>query len=978
MTKKSDETIEIKEFPGIDRSSDGTVVPPNRFFTTQNLHPIGAGELQKIPGVVDESGSGLPGVGKIISQKFMKDAFNNDLLLCFYHPSASLSSWTPNVSSSNFAASGTTYTVDTIIVTYVGPGGYPQSKQITPSFATATTITFTIPNDVPDWVAQIDIYAVHNEPYYRIGSLRRTGAGTFPSSIVCSANPNTATDTSITDFTTTLIAPDSIFSTQAYIGLPGIERWYFGVAPKFTHTYFKPRVSLVDSGHSTMGTDANAGTPKIGPEPQVLVSEVQPSSGTLIEMRFPFAASGTYAMTIGDAVITSMYPFAGKTPEDLTLVTATNSSTGICQDTQINLESVSYTASGASISNNTVAASPDALISFRNGDRVVYVATSGSIGGLTTGVIYWVRNVDRSNIALYASYADYVNDLKIDITSYSSGTQQFFCQRIRFFVDEQSIRNSRNNVHMTDPEITTPTGGSSKRAFSRDQPYGDAQAMSAIDLRTDGYFINQAINTALDNWTLGTSAANIASGNGTTPFTVDNTVGCWVIRQFPFSLANAHQLLPGINERTLSQTSIDVLEDNYIGQLGYGTFWNPVSRNTLVEGNSEVISVSQFRNRVFTANGNNVLWYTNGYVWKASMRNNGGQQVPQSRYVQGFSDRLVSAGGKESIQNSNNVFYYSDAEDPFAWGTTAVNVFTVFSKGPVNGLGTYSQQLLNTGYAHFLIVSKLDSLFVWDGTDTNGPQQIYFSFGFAGPRAFALTDYGPIMATRSNLFFLQGTNITEVGAEVKSILRALTDTQLHRVQLTYQNRVLKIGYPSGAGSDPDCDREIWLEFRTEEGQLQKYISGPHTLTPFYDMDSALTYNQARDVRASCSGAKPYQRDLGLDDAGANINAMLILSRMGGSKDLLRKILTQFDVAVKLGGDETINLILDSEDGSVEFTGSKVAQLALGPRYLFQYLMSDRFLGRINQVTLSASSKNALSIFNLTAHYRTQKRTTMRF
>src|SRR6266850_4573609 len=101
-----DQPLQISKFRGINRFDDGTNTPPNEFFTMQNLHPISPGELQSVSGISDlNANTSLPGVGKVVATKFMKDSLGINRLLTFFIP-GNLGNWTPSVSGGNFSSSG--------------------------------------------------------------------------------------------------------------------------------------------------------------------------------------------------------------------------------------------------------------------------------------------------------------------------------------------------------------------------------------------------------------------------------------------------------------------------------------------------------------------------------------------------------------------------------------------------------------------------------------------------------------------------------------------------------------------------------------------------------------------------------------------------------------------------------------------------------------------------------------------------------
>jgi hypothetical protein len=958
-------TLQIKQFRGINRIDEGTNTPPNEFFELKNLHIKSPGEIESIGGVADLSATDLPGCAKIITTKFMKDARGQDLLLCFYRPKDDLASWIPNITISNFSNSGTGVIVETYIVSYVGPGGYVYSKEVT-SGANNLNVTFTVPNDVPDWVSSIDVYAKvsTHRMAYRFLTFRRKLDGTFRASAEGSLDCLRSSSFSSAP---TLKTPDRIYSEHSVLNSKK-ETWYFGLAPFFiaadpSNVYgtHKPRVTLVDSN-----------TPA-----EFLTADVDPENGSTIKMGF-----ATQTLTVNPSTVNRMTCFAGVTPEDLTAVGHPSNYTDV--DSTIELELVEYsitsTSAGSDLANVTQVSSG----AFADGDKVLYRDNGGSITGLTDNTTYYIKFTSTGTaVHFYANLSDYQNDIKVNITSVTTGTPKLYLRRVSFFVDKSSLINSRNNVQMV---RLTPRTTANYTAYDMEINKTPSDTISAVAGRTDGVFTNAAVYRDLSGTVAtvynGAALLNLSNTSSAMemefPYDIEETVGCWVLRSLPFSLANAYQLLPGVNERSLSTTALNIIVDSTsdydLGEKGYGSFWNP---NKTAEDEGEHLSVDQYRQRLVTANGDNQLWHTNGYVWKPIMRSDGKSKIPQNKFVKSFSNRIISGGGIPSIQSTDNLFHFSEEETPYDWGTT-INSFAVFSGYPINGLGVYSQNLSDSGYRGFLVVSKKDGLWMWNGNSSEGPQQLYKSIGFAGPRAFCVTDYGPVFLSRENAFLISGEEIKDIGDEAKDILEGLTDEQLYRINAVYHNRILKIAYPSTGTGDVNCDKELWLEFRTEQGGLQKYWSGPHDLTDLYDQASIIDFNGTRDVRVGCLSDSLHQRDSGANNLGASIARSIVISRLGLNADHFLKVIRGIYLAVNIPGNESFTITLDAEDGSSQMVASKDALVANGARHLVQFSNPNRFLGRVNKVTITQTSSTAFSLYDISIIFSMLRRRLLRY
>ena len=975
-------TLQINKFKGIDRSDDGVNDQPDSFEILQNWHVKSPGELESLGGVESLTTVDLPGVAKVISTEFMKDASGRSLLLAFYRPLTGLS-WTPVVTSANFVHTGVVTTgIGGYMVTYVGPGGYVKSKESAAPSSSATTVTFTPPLSIPAWVAQIDIYtpaSADTSGWIRMASMRRQSTGLFQASVTFNAARDQPTVASIATENRSF-KPDKIESTT--VGSPSLgtakpEIWYFGIAPNFWHPNNKPIINMVDTASPF----------------NFLTAEVDAVNGSTVSMKFALPANGVIPgpvpapdvrLKVGDLDIARMLPFAGRTPEDLTLVTSlSNATTG--NDTSISITTFEHQIVGKSAAADTVNTSVVSGSQFDAGDRVIYRGTTET--GLINGNTYYVKQIFGGGYKLYTSFDNYSRDIPVDITAATiTGTPKLYMIKVSFYVNKNSLINSRNSMFMSD---IVDSGTAPIRTFDGDRNLKSYESYSAIAARTEGIFINQSVTletaASVDKqkFLTGSSVVNSVDTFGATRtvgaalYNVEDVIGCWVTDVLPFTAATSWQLLPGINHRSLSESSMKYLIDRKDGQKGYGSFWNPQDRNQDFEGTNEVISTTPFGQRIMTANGDNIIWYTNGYVWTPIMRSDGKAQLPQSKYIQAFSNRLIAAGGREAIQNSLNQAYYSEIQTPFDWGTT-INSLNVFSLYPINGLGAYSQNLIDQGFSSFCVISKQDGLFVWDGVAANGAKQIYYSFGFAGPRSFAATDYGPVFISRDNAFFIQGTEIKDIGNEVKDIFRGLNDIQLHRVHVNYHNKVLKIAYPSVTTGDPDSDKEVWMELRAEQGGLQKYWSGPHVLKAMYDQASIIEFDSDRDIRISCSGTKIYQRDSGNSNDGSDIERQMQLSRLGLQGEHFLKTLRAFYIAVKITTDEAFTITLDAEDGSDQMVLEADASFSNGERHLLQYSNPDRFLGRVHTITIDQTSSTPVSIYDISIIFKTLRRRLLRY
>ncbi len=953
----NENTLQIKDFAGIDRFARGTVTPPNRFWQLQNMHPISRGELWGILGVEDISpNQTFPGVDEIVHTAFHTDTEGVTRLLAFFRPDVDSSTTygLSNFTSANFSATGGSPAQAQFLIVGVGPAGIPKSTTVTIVSLNDGNVTVTIPNNLPDYVAQVDIYEAlagsysYPDPVTLIGSVHRRG-GVFPASITMPRARGTTYASS--NSTLCLIVPRR-FSVGGYTtngSLVANKTYYVGIAPLMApHDSDKSkrltRVRLSDA------------------QTQFMTFQMANNANSAwIYFAFPARPPGSGANTLqaGGTDVTRYCPFIGATPEDMSWVGDTTNGAIV----SIPNEEWSATFLSASAADNTVTLDSGAGslgAGIQDGDPVfLYSSTPGNLpGGLTNNTVYWIKyaSFSGSTVKFATSKANLDAGVFVDITTNGStySSHGVYVQKCRFEVKELPY-NTRNNVHMIDDYANEPRlmGGTEQSAEAN---------------RYDGTFTNIIqIPQALDPfWADGSTIVSDTSAaigyTGQTP-----SLGCWVIPSLPFDSSTAWQLLPGINERGFSRFGSNLINDKAF-------FSTPLpSPNLLWLPEDNQLSTEQFTIRTYIANGDNSYWYTNGYVLKAIVRDDGSTRIPTTKFIRAFQNRLTGCGGDNSFQNSPNQLYYSDIENPFNWGTT-INTLNVFSPQPFSGLGAYSQNLLDSGFNDFLIISKKDSIFTWDGDTNKGPKQIYKSFGFASPNAFAVTDQGPVFVARDNVYTVQGELIPDIGDEVRDILQALSDEQLAKINVVFQERYLKIGYPSSTGG---CDRELWMELRNEEGGLQRFWSGPHVLKEYTTQAVALNFNGQRDVRISALGSNIYQRDIGYLNDNADIVRSIVVNRLGLRAEHFWKLLTQIYLSIQISQDEEFDITLEYQNGSTTLSFTKEALFSEGDFQLLQSQLTERSRGRIVSLTITNESDGPVSIFDVSLLFEQMNRRLLR-
>lgn len=454
-------------------------------------------------------------------------------------------------------------------------------------------------------------------------------------------------------------------------------------------------------------------------------------------------------------------------------------------------------------------------------------------------------------------------------------------------------------------------------------------------------------------------------------------LGAWVIPSLPFDITTAYQLLPNINERNF------IRENPYVAVVPANqampsamTYYDP----TDVAGLISEISATQYANRHYIANNYNVMFYTNGYSMKTAVRIDGGSYIPICQHIGLVNDTLALGGGSESFANTRNQVFYSEVANPNSFGISPVwNTFDVSSGdgSNINGFGLFSQDLSTVGGKTFLIISKggaAEATFSWNGL---GGDSLVVSFmdktGFAGPKAFTQTRYGPVFISRHGAWLVNtGQTLSQIGDEVKTILESLSEENLRKVNVVYSGTQVKVGYTDTLG----LDRELWIEIRQENGGPEKFWKGPHTLQAFTDQAAIGFFQNESNYRMSSYGANLYRRDIGTTNVGVDMSHKIVISRLGLNADHFRKLINWIYLSVEVAQDETFVFTLSQIDGSATHTFSGTALLAAGVEQFLQTRLVDRVVGRVYTLTIDTTSDSAISLFDISMLYEVQRRRKM--
>lgn len=977
-------TLQVKDFRGINRFADGSVTPPNEFETLDGFHPPSRGELATNGGVSSQ-GSAVTGVARWVRSALIRTAEGRDKTLAFFVPDVSSFSF-PTITTSNFTGLSAGANTNTFVIQYVGPGGlvwtYEYLYDNTVELDDGGTFTFVLPSGIPDYIAQVDVYLGASGAYTTgfaslwCGSAHRGPSG-LPSQVICFVPVDAVSSSAIS--TNTAIRPDTVFvdsdNTAAlwtgqgltpgkiyYLGIAG----HMGVGDGPNDDLRGVRASVVDSN-----------------DPATTLSFVAPISGTsIIRMGFANRPAGAGANTIQvhGIDVQRFVPFIGCTPEDMHAV-GDLSHQAQNRITSVAMTPVRYVFSATDATADTVDVDNELTEELRDGDKVLLNSSTAANlpAGLSNNTAYWLKIVNKNSFSTTVKFATSKANLLagtfVNLTTAGStlSVHKLYLQRCIFTV-AQLPRNSRNSLEFTDNVLHKGC-----------TPLVNPQDNSAIASRTDAFFRNSLIQVFGENSVSGTPdpitpdsykfgvgvalpqdlAELVAYSGDTWSLSALPILGCWVCDGFPFSMTEAYQLLPDISQRSFSKRGNECLTVT-TQTPAPNVFWRPKESNSL----DEDVSTQFFGQRLYCANGENTLWYTNGFVWQPIRHNDGKAIPPTSRFVSAVNNTLVAAGGLESFQNSKGQVYRCEPDSPFDWGTN-INSFNVPGPRDISGLGAFSQNLTDSSYSSYLVVSKEDSIWIWDAT--NGPRQLYQRFGFASSRSFFVNDFFPGFIARENVYMIAGDTVRDIGDEIAPILKSLTEDQLKRIECTWHDKKVKILYP-GANGDTSKTKELWLEVRSENGGVVRFFSGPHTNTNIREHSSGLTFDGSRDVRV---GLGTNGHIYLMDQPSVSRARQIVLSRLGLESEHLWKLFKEIDLAVEIAQNETFTLTLDGEDGSSQYVNTVTGTFSTASRQLLQHLLTSRFRGRINKLTITNTSSAAYSFFDISLRFEVLKRSLLR-
>jgi hypothetical protein len=398
-------------------------------------------------------------------------------------------------------------------------------------------------------------------------------------------------------------------------------------------------------------------------------------------------------------------------------------------------------------------------------------------------------------------------------------------------------------------------------------------------------------------------------------------IGIYAQKTLAFDPNEAYQIMPARGCGYFSNNS-----QNFTQILSFQNVFVPYSAGQFIVEDFE-LSSANYLNRLYFANGQQTMFYTNGYVLSTAPRKKLTPYLPITTQVRLFNQRLVAAGGVNTLFNTANVGYYSLAGDPETWtdapsATAGLSFISALDADSdvIVGIGVYSESLNGTGNSAFLVIGKSRSCYTWNGDSGSGAQQIAERTGFASKNSFAITNYGAIFVGRENVYrMLSSGQAQKIGNDVEPILKGLTDNQIQTVNAKYHDLHLKIGYATQSDITPFTvlDSEIWLNLRQDGGDVLPIFTGPHQMKSYIFQAASNSFEGERDPRISILNNKLYRRDdftSYLND-GSDIAVQIESNDMGFGGDEFVKVVTQYFMRARINRAEIMSLQMTLYDSA---------------------------------------------------------------
>jgi len=240
MSTDNEQDLEINQFRGVNRYSEGTVTPENEFQTIQNMYLPSEGELRGLGGVRAETQTmqGDPTRLFYLNQDWHASNYDPTLtitsgrgLVAFYRPPwfAGATAFPSPPTGVTFSTSGGSPTTHKVRVVFVLSGGQETYTEYTGVSFEVNGATATLPTNVPAICFCVNyyvetIFGPGAGSFIWAGTLSRL-KGSFPANIILPKPDTTGLDALYS------VTPASIRCVPTTGNLQGGKTYYFGLAP---------------------------------------------------------------------------------------------------------------------------------------------------------------------------------------------------------------------------------------------------------------------------------------------------------------------------------------------------------------------------------------------------------------------------------------------------------------------------------------------------------------------------------------------------------------------------------------------------------------------------------------------------------------------------------------------------------------------------------------------------------------------------
>lgn len=921
-------TLQIKNFTGVDRFTEGTEQKPDSFETIQNMFAPNPGELKSLSGVTKLNSSTMAGVGTILHTKFLDTPTLTGLTI-IQDPTSSSANGPDSMAGFGFVPVAGANTWD-IYVQGVGTGICSGTKYTVGAASATAAIAVTVPSltsktrSVNFWIGTSgDV----GPALIWAGSMYRQLDGTFVTST--SITPPSAA-TPPTSLSSLAYPPGRFSATEGTGGgLIGGRTYYFGIAPSYRCASGSSSTFATTSLVTNVATTSALGSYQV-------MSKYLNNGNNKIDYSFGFLPfdmpTTTLAPVNTSMVIDKAIVFAGLTPEDMQPIGLGD---GVAKPVNIGSTFINNIVADGTATNplplgDTIRSTYKYPV-----DTILYVSEMTiTVPGLAKGQYCFVVSSIISGSSAFIKVSATSKGIPLNITVAAVG------QRIEFKTRQIDgtmtfLPHSLNMQPVTSSITSTavlPISGTG-RYYSLVCPFYPRDSSNIIDP-----ILDPSVATSVK-----------ASGIFYKDASLNDSLRYDLFAPF-------------------FQPSVDL---SNVGWELTNPSDNYTDRNFSIS-KTKAIQSRLFGSRIWMVNGYNEPFYTNGHVLKSGIPTvNTGSNLyhrwPITKFIEFFKNKMTLTNSASNASYTQGYLEYSEEIDVsnfnYVNSTPRAVSFNSGDQSDVRGLNIYSQDLTSVGAASFLVIGKRNSISVWDGDAAKNPNQISKSTGLAGPNAYTLTKFGPVFIGSDNVYlFNTSQDVTPIGNNIRDIIRSLTDDQLYNLNCVFHDEDIKIGY----ASEVDINSELWLRVFKVSGGLNTVWTGPHLMKAYTLQTQIPFWNGEREYRISTLDANVYRRD----DPGSSINDSLDIVRrlkinnLGLQSDHFLKLIQALNLHLRLSEDEDFTLSLEGEDGSQSIVVAFTASSSGNIRMLKQVQIPQRFLARVLTLTLENANNSDMSIYDL--------------